>query len=301
MFDSTDMASDPLSEMLSIMNARAFYEGSLRAGGLWSVRFPASDQVKLLLMARGSCWLAVDGDEQPRHMGLGDVFMLARARAFNLFTDYARRPVHGPGLFADGARSDAHLGRGHELLMVSGYVSLDALHLRAAGDVLPPTVHLPSVCKDAGPLRWLVEQLVEEQTIRANGFSATTTQIINQIFVHILRLQLERQDAIPTGWFRLLSDKLLIRAIRLIHDQPARNWSLTELARASGMSRTSFALRFKETGGLSPGQYQTRWRIRLAKKALRDGVLPMAELARSLGYTSESAFRRAFKRETERS
>lgn len=303
------MPSDPLSETLSIANARAFYEGSLSASGLWSVHFPAPAHIKLLIVARGSCWLAVDGNENQRHIGWGDVVVLSRSRAFDVFTDYARRPVDGPVLLANAAQSSARLGRGDEFLMLFGYVSLEPLAVQApdatsprgldlAADFLPPIVHLQGACNGPATLSWLAAQLIQEHALESNGFASASSHIANLMFVHILRLQLERQESTPIGWFRLLSDKLLARAVRLIHEDPARHWSLSELASASGMSKTSFATQFKAVAGVSPVQYLTHWRIRLAKRALHEQDISLAELARSLGYTSESVFSHAFKRET---
>jgi transcriptional regulator GlxA family with amidase domain len=98
------------------------------------------------------------------------------------------------------------------------------------------------------------------------------------------------------GWLRALGDKRLAPALRLMHGDPSRAWQLEELARATAMSRTTFALHFKTAAGVGPLTYLTQWRMRLAQRALREENVSVAVLARSLGYTSESAFSHAFKR-----
>jgi AraC-like DNA-binding protein len=98
------------------------------------------------------------------------------------------------------------------------------------------------------------------------------------------------------GWLQALGDPRVGAAIRLLHAEPARRWQLQELAAAAGMSRSNFALRFKQLAGLAPLDYLLRWRMRLGAKALRGGSDPVSAIAWALGYQSESAFSHAFKR-----
>ena len=100
----------------------------------------------------------------------------------------------------------------------------------------------------------------------------------------------------PPGWLRALADPRVAPALRLMHGHPDRAWHLEELARSCAMSRTSFALHFRNVAGVAPLTYLAEWRMRLAERALREEKTPVASVARSLGYTSESAFSNAFKR-----
>ena len=105
------------------------------------------------------------------------------------------------------------------------------------------------------------------------------------------------QADLPPGWLRVLTDERLRPAIGLMHADPGKPWSLDDLARAAAMSRTSFAERFRTVAGVPPLTYLGRWRMLLAQRALRDGDTRVGALAAELGYTSESAFSTAFKRE----
>jgi AraC-like DNA-binding protein len=100
------------------------------------------------------------------------------------------------------------------------------------------------------------------------------------------------------GWLRALGDPRIAPALRLMHDDPARPWQLDELAKACAMSRTTFAFHFKKSAGVAPLTYLAQWRMRLAERTLRERNTPVALIAQSLGYTSESAFSNAFKRMT---
>ncbi|MGT2425840.1 helix-turn-helix transcriptional regulator [Amnibacterium kyonggiense] len=117
------------------------------------------------------------------------------------------------------------------------------------------------------------------------------------MLLEVLRAYLEQEQP-PTGWLRLLADESLAPALRLIHEQPGRTWTLVDLAAAARMSRTSFANRFRDVAGITPLAYLSRWRTVLAQRALQDADLRIGELAARLGYGSESAFSTAFKRET---
>src|SRR5262249_43526835 len=118
------------------------------------------------------------------------------------------------------------------------------------------------------------------------------------MFVQILRAHLATAGTLTAGWLRALGDRGIAPALRLMHADPGRSWRLDELAKAAAMSRTTFALHFRTVAGVAPLTYLTEWRMHLAERALREENMPVAALAQSLGYTSESAFSNAFKRVT---
>jgi AraC-like DNA-binding protein len=118
------------------------------------------------------------------------------------------------------------------------------------------------------------------------------------LFVQVLRVCLTESGGLPPGWLRALADERLAPALRLMHGDPAHPWQLGELARVAAMSRTTFAVRFREAAGVPPLTYLLNWRMSLAARALRQDTVPVAVLARSVGYSSESAFSNAFKRVT---
>jgi len=147
-------------------------------------------------------------------------------------------------------------------------------------------------------LHFILDQLVRERVENLPGASVVSSQFALVLFIQVLRAYLELSGPISAGWLRAVGDKRLAPALQLMHSDPARAWQLGELAKASGMSRTTFALYFKAVAGVTPIAYLTRWRMHLAERALRDEDTSLRELAHSLGYASESAFSNAFKRLT---
>jgi AraC-like DNA-binding protein len=129
------------------------------------------------------------------------------------------------------------------------------------------------------------------------GSVIASRQLAQLMFVQVLRTHIEGSE-LSVGWLRAIGDKQIAPALRMMHSEPGRNWQLAELAKAVGMSRTTFALRFKTITGVAPLSYLIAWRMRLAERALREGGVPVSALAFQLGYTSESAFSNAFKRVT---
>ena len=116
------------------------------------------------------------------------------------------------------------------------------------------------------------------------------------MFVEILRLYMQQLPDGQTGWLAALNDRQIGKAMRLMHEDPAKPWTVTELARSAAISRSALAQRFTEMIGTSPIHYLTGWRIQLAKQMLRDGTYSIPEVASRVGYESEAAFNRAFKR-----
>jgi AraC-like DNA-binding protein len=152
----------------------------------------------------------------------------------------------------------------------------------------------------AATLRWVLGNLATELASARPGASLMADHLSHIMLVQVLRAFLDSEARPATGWLAALSDRRMGLAIRLMHEAPARRWTLVELAQAVGVSRSAFALRFKQIVGTSPLDYLLQWRIRLAKKALRGDTASVSSIGLSLGYTSESAFSSTFKRVTGR-
>jgi AraC-like DNA-binding protein len=200
------------------------------------------------------------------------------------------------GLFSGAGRSTAQLGDGGDFAHIGGHVLLDTASGRLLADVLPPWIHIQASSPQATNFRWLLDQLVEERASELPGAQLASAQLAQLLFIQILRAHLKTSSLMPAGWLRALGDARIAPALRLMHGDPARSWHLEELAKACAMSRTTFAFRFRTVAGVAPLTYLTEWRMRLAERALREETAPVANVARSLGYTSESAFSNAFKR-----
>jgi AraC-like DNA-binding protein len=290
--------ADLFSDILTLANAQSVVTGSLQAGGAWSLRFPAPEMIKFFGIARGACWLRVEGEPADLRLEAGDVFLLSAPRAFVLASDRALEPQDVVALFQSCGGTSAQLGDGEDFLMLGGHVELNPDNGDLLHAVLPPLLLARAGSAQAAASQWLLEQLVRERLAAQPGAGAASAQLAQLLFIHILRAHLAATDSFPPSWLRAVTDRQLAPALRLMHGEPGRAWQLAELAKAAGMSRTSFATRFRSVAGVPPLTYLTEWRMRLARKALREGDTPVSTLAYSLGYTSESAFSHAFKRST---
>ena len=161
---------------------------------------------------------------------------------------------------------------------------------------LPPIVHIRKE-SDKAAIRWSLERMKEELRDPQPGGSLIAQQLAYMMLIQALRLHLVEGARSGVGWLFALADKQMSTAIACMHDDPGHRWMLQELAERAGMSRSIFALRFKETVGETPMEYLTRWRMLVAGDRLKNSDDSISVIALSLGYESESAFGKAFKRE----
>ncbi|HVE06041.1 MAG TPA: AraC family transcriptional regulator [Paraburkholderia sp.] len=290
------MNTDPFSDILKFTNAESLVTGGFTAGGSWALRFPAPDKIKFFAVMKGHCWVDIEGTAQPVRFDTGDVGLLAAPRSFVLASAPDVTPIDAMSVFSGSGGSTAQLGDGQDFAHIGGHVLLDPASGRLLAGVLPPWIHVPAASPHAALFRSLLDQLMNERALQQPGARLATAHLAQLLFIQILRAHLQTSDTMPAGWLRALGDPRIAPALRLMHDDPSRAWHLDELANACAMSRTSFAFHFKTAAGLAPLTYLTEWRMRLAERALRDENAPVAVIAQSLGYTSESAFSNAFKR-----
>ncbi len=160
---------------------------------------------------------------------------------------------------------------------------------------LPPLIHVRGATSEAEPLSWLLKQLVAEMKEGRPGRAIVISGPAQLLFTQTLRAYLAHAPDGDNGWLKGFSDQRLAIVLSNIHSEPSRNWSLKELAKEAGMSRTSLAVRFREIMGVPPLTYLTQWLMYLARRELRAGA-SISEAAATVGYSSESAFSSAFKR-----
>ena len=286
---------DPLSEVLALMKPQSLSCGGFGIAEDLAIYFPKHKGVKCYAMLAGECWLAVEGAEEPVLLRTGDCFLLPRGLPFQLTTDLALTPVHYTVAWDRLRPSDLGLASDSARYMAGGFFAFTGSHTELLLQSLPPIVHLRRE-SDKTAMRWSLERLREELRDPQPGSSLIAQQLAYMMLIQALRLHLTDAANAGRGWLSALTDKHMGLAIASVHDDPGYSWTLESLAARVGMSRSVFALRFRETVGATPMEYLTRWRMLLAADRLKKTEDGLSAIAQSLGYVSESAFGKAFRR-----
>lgn len=296
MRESSEMPLDPLSDVLELVRARCSLSGRLVAGGRWTRRFANLKVIKICAAIEGACWCFMEGMTEPAPFTAGNVLVINGTRSLILASDPALITEAVTTTLVQDESGVYRLGQGDDFTMLGGMIAVDSRRQPLLLDGLPPLIHIDAGAPDAAGLGWLLGQIVQEMgEVSKPGKSIILAELAQLLFVQALRAYLASAPEGDAGWIKGLGDKRLAPALGCIHAEPSRAWSLEDLARAAGMSRTSFAVRFREVMGMPPLTYLTNWRMLLAERALRSGA-SIAQVADDIGYTSESAFSNAFKR-----
>jgi AraC-like DNA-binding protein len=286
---------DPLSDVLSLLKPRGYVSGGFDIAGV-SLAFSRHAGIKCYALSSGACWLVVEDVTEPVRLTSGDCFLLPRGRPFVLTTELKLKPVDALAFRAAKSNGEVPSRKGSEpCFLVGSHFSFSGNQADILLGVLPPVVHIRSE-SDKAAMRWSMERMMQELREPRAGSSLIAQQLAYTMLVQALRLHLAEGLRGGVGWLFALADPQMLGAITAIHDEPARSWTVQALAARAGMSRSTFALRFKETVGSSPMEYLTRWRMLLAGDRLASGSDPISVIAPQLGYESESAFSTAFKR-----
>jgi AraC-like DNA-binding protein len=288
---------DPLSEVLSLLKPRSYVSAGFNAGGHWSIQFSNQQQyIKCYSVVSGECWLLVEDVPDAVRLKVGDTFVLPSGRSFRLASDLNLEPVESSAIFPPArAGGIVTFNGGGDFFLIGSRFALTGNHVGLLLAMLPAIVHIQNESEQAA-LRWSVERMMQELREQQPGGHLVAQHLAHMMLVQALRLYMAKGLNGGAGWLLALSDEQMGKVINVIHDNPGHNWKLQELAEHAGMSRSSFALRFKETVGASPMEYLTRWRMLLAGERLASSNDTIAVIAQSLGYDSESAFSTAFKR-----
>jgi AraC-like DNA-binding protein len=288
---------DPLSDVLSLLKPRSYMSAGFDARGDWSIQFPdQQESIKVGAVVSGECWLSVEGVPDAVRLKTEDCFLLPSGRPFRMATDMTMPPVAAATMFSSAREGGiVSWNGGGDFFLVSSRFALSGNHAGILLGMLPPIVHIQKK-SDQAALRWSVERMMQELRERQPGSFLVIQDLAHMMLVQALRRHLAEGLSGGVGWLFALADRQMGAAISAMHDDPAHRWTLPELAERAGMSRSTFALKFKETVGTSPMEYLTRWRMLLAGDRLAHSRDSVAAMALSLGYESESAFSTAFKR-----
>ncbi|OLE24401.1 MAG: AraC family transcriptional regulator [Catenulispora sp. 13_1_20CM_3_70_7] len=289
---------DVLTDALAAMRAGQTRSARTEVHAPWGLRFPAVGGTTFHALLSGRCWL-LPPDGEPVPMAPGDVTLLRNGSTVALADDPVT-PLRDfrPGDWEPGqviGRVDID-GRGERALLICGAYQLGRSrpHPLLAG--LPDLLHLRA---DEGPeLAATVTLLGTELEHARPGQDGVVAALVDAMLLVILRTWIERESRAPTpGWPGALTDPAISGALADLHADPARQWTVAELGDRVGLSRSAFAQRFTALVGEPPLTYLTWWRMTTAGRLLRESDAPLSAVALRVGYSSEFAFAKAFKRE----
>ncbi|HET9650543.1 MAG TPA: AraC family transcriptional regulator [Usitatibacter sp.] len=277
-----DLLSDVLSTLR--LRGRIFKQGSYC--GAWALDATGATGTIFHLIGRGQAWLHREGGRQPLEVRGGDLVMFPRAGWHQLSGTPRREPGMRPGASAGGAYTTVLCAR----------VDFEAGGASPILEALPPVIVVRSEDRDtSAELHALARLMLVEYEAASVGRQGVLDRLAEAMFVLVLRHHMTRTPAVK-GFFGALKDERVARALTALHRTPGESWRVEALAREARMSRTVFAERFAALLGRTPMQYLAAWRMHLADEMLRAGRASVAQVAERLGYQTEAAFRRAFKR-----
>ncbi len=262
---------------------------------------PGAERVVIFhLITEGDCYVELDG-QPPVRLTAGDAVIFPQG--------HAHRMTSEPGLAAaSGARLDVVLARrprqlaygggGAVTRLVCGYLASDARLARMLLAGLPPLVKVNVRGSNAGA--WLEASLryaLSEARSPRPGGAGVLAKLAEVLFIEVLRVYMNEQGDGRTGWLAGVGDRIVGAALSALHKNPAKPWTLEELAQEASTSRSVLAERFAHLVGSSPMQYLTQWRMLLAANLLCRSNAPLARIAEEVGYQTDTAFSRAFRRE----
>jgi AraC-like DNA-binding protein len=284
---------DPLAEIIALLRPRTVFSKGISGAGRWGVRYSAFGQPSFSAVLEGRCLLAVDGHDAVT-LEAGDFVLLPATPGFVLSGFERVKPA-----FVDPKTAPAPLGevrhgrRGGrpDVRLLGGYFAFESPDASLLVSLLPALVHVRGVER----LSTLVKLVNEESSERRPGRELVLARLVELLLIEALRSKPD--DDAPPGLLRGMADARMAAAMRHIHGDPARSWTVAQLAKKVALSRSAFFERFTRAVGLPPMEYLLAWRMALAKDLLRRAdSIRLAEVAERVGYGSASTFSTAFSR-----
>jgi len=299
--DMTTATIDPLGETLHFLRMSGVFYCRSEFTAPWGLTLPPFESCMMFhIVTAGQCWLQVDGAEDCA-LRAGDLALVPHGEGHRLVSDPAARARAlfdlPRELISDRYEVLRHGGGGANTNVLCGVVRFDHPAAQQLLRVLPRRIKVDAW--SAPEMEWIQSTVrfitAEARELRTGG-ETVITRLADILVIQAIRSWMADNAVAETGWLRALRDRQIGRAIALIHRDPGGAWTVESLASEAGMSRSAFAARFTELVGEPAMQYATRWKMNTALMWLKDNDAPLGELASRLGYESEAAFNRAFKR-----
>lgn len=286
---------DVLADVLAVTRFGNSYLGYTTFAPPWGFKIEPARVATFHIASRGSCWLITGSDSAPIHLNQGDVALIAHGEG-HILTNHPDTEIRDYDTVANSQPENARAISGSTDLFCGAFY-FEQHNLHPLLSLLSPVIHLPAdQTLNNDKLQVLIRLLMQENCESEPGSTAVKQQLMNILFVYIVRAWLELQPERSAGWLGALRDPRIGKILTLIHESPQQRWTVDKLASSASMSRAAFAKRFNDLVGESPLAYVTRWRMDLAANLLRESNSPIIVVASKVGYDSETAFSKIFRR-----
>jgi AraC-like DNA-binding protein len=304
---------DTLSDVLRVVRLTGAIYFTIDGSAPWVAETPPASEIAphiaggvehvidYHIVTTGTCWGGVVG-EPAIQLSAGDVIAFPHGDPHVMSSTPGMRGQRYPGIYQSASQAPVPIclslqGGGPDAAqLICGFLGCDARPFNPLLANLPRVIHVPGTADPDSTLRRLVGLALAESSAPRAGSAGVLARVSELLFVEVVRHHLAALPPEEVGWFAGLRDDSVGRALQRLHQRAAHPWTLEELAREVGVSRSVLAERFSHFVGLPPMQYLAQWRIQLAASLLRTSQSSLAEIAEQVGYGSETALSRAFKR-----
>jgi AraC-like DNA-binding protein len=306
---------DPLTDIFKTMHVRAVVPLRLEATAPWGIThspeeadtrsaqspdfkmFHPSEFAHVAMVSRGNCWLSVDGIPDPIPLTGGDCFLLAPGNGYAL----RDHPNTSTRSFCEVRRSAGGVllygGGGAPTTVIWSLLRFDKPSLKPVTQLLPRLILVKAEQARTLALQSTLQLLAAEMAEQSPGSEVVADRLAEVLFIQTLRAHIaSSSEKCRQPWLRAIFDSQIGTALKAVHENVNGPWTVESLAETAGMSRSAFALRFKELLGQTPLDYVTDWRMQKALLLLKEKDKKLVEVAQSVGYESDAAFSKAFKR-----
>jgi AraC-like DNA-binding protein len=290
---------DLLSEVLQDLRLTRASYGRSEFTAPWGVEIPYKEGVRFHFVVEGACWM-LTSQQKPLHLEAGDVVLLPHGTGHVIADEPLRRPKTleeiAPQLVGNSTYKLSSGGGGARTLIVCCTIAFDGPTAHPLLELLPDVLLVRQSESQEKSLPLLLNLMATEVASQRIGSATIMTRLADIVMTQIVRSWIETRPSDLSGWLAAVTDPQIGAALAKIHRLPGEAWTVETLADAAGMSRSLFSERFVALLGVSPARYLLQWRMRLAAVWLKNEDLTISQIAAKLGYASDAAFGRAFKR-----
>jgi AraC-like DNA-binding protein len=295
-----EQSMDVLTDVLDALELKGCISARRALVPPWRYNFAASQDMIFHLLSSGGGYLTIEGEQEPMRIDGGGVLLFPFGHAHSICDD-PTSPLNQVLQVAYSEQREYRIspnaGEGSEMTVLCGAFRLEHPKAFPLLHSLPNVIHVPAQQGQmASGFSQIVDLITREAAAPRLGTEVMLRRLTELLFIQVIRIWVEQQAGDARGWLAALHDQSISTALGLLHQSPERAWKVEELAAAAALSRPVFSARFTRLVGEPPIKYLTRWRMHRATRLLKSNI-EVEKIAELLGYESEAAFRKAFKRE----